>query len=155
MGQHIFQKFCALNLCGCLAIDQVMCKSRHSLLQFLRHVPHLLVNFWVLISRSSFLLPFSSTFQVDSVPEATTDHSKDSTRVPSADTSHPDGAVSTGSDTLPDLEPPEVSTAGVSVDKNTEETTLLTRGSHEVSAVDYFLGGGGPSLVEHPAGAHG
>ncbi len=72
---------------------------------------------------------------MDSAPEAAADHSKDSTRVPSTDTSHPDRAVSTGSDTLLDLEPPRDSNGGVSMDENAEETTLLTGGSPEVSAV--------------------
>ena len=62
--------------------------------------------------------------------------SKDLTRVPSTGTPCPDGVGSTTGDTLPDLDSPQDSTAGVSAEESTEETTLLSGGGPEVSGGD-------------------
>ncbi len=67
---------------------------------------------------------------MDSAPETTSECPEDPDQVPSDDTSRPNGATSTGGDTLPDLEVPKDPATG------TEEAALLTGGGQEVSGLD-------------------
>ncbi len=73
---------------------------------------------------------------MDSAPETASEHPKGPDWAPSNDTPHPDRPVSTVGDTLLDLETPKDPASANITEDSTEETTLLARGSQEVSGLD-------------------
>ena len=73
---------------------------------------------------------------MDSAPETASECPEDPDWVPSDDTPCPNGAVLTGSNTLPDLEVPKDPTLATTTKDSTEEAALLTRGGQEVSGLD-------------------
>ncbi len=88
------------------------------------------------LARSCFPPTLVSILQVDSAPETASEHPEDSVWVPSNNTPCPDGATSTGGDTLPDLEVPKGPSTDIAIEDSTEEAALLTGGGQEVSGLD-------------------